>query len=59
MDKEDLKLTFYEFAEEYGRLGLEKIFEKLERIHRGNLESIIRNWMAECDRIKYPKEIKK
>lgn len=54
MDKEELKTAFYEFAEQYGRLGLEKIFVKLERIHRGNLENIIKEWTSECDRMEHP-----
>ena len=59
MNQEDLTRTLIDFVDEYGYLVVEKIAERLYRIHRGNLENIIRDWTAELDKLKHPVEIKK
>lgn len=59
MDQENLTRILIDFVEEYGDLAIEKIAERLYRIHRGNLENILRDWTAELDKIKHPQEVKK
>lgn len=59
MTPEEITKSLIDFVDEYGDLAVEKIAERLYRIHRGNLENIIRDWTAELDRIKHPQEIKK
>ena len=47
------------FIEEFGDRAIEKIAEKLNRVHRGNAINIIRQWTEELGKVKYIKEPKK
>ena len=47
------------FIEEFGDRAIEKIAEKLNRVHRGNAINIIRQWTEELGKVKYIKETKK
>lgn len=41
------------FIEEFGDRAIEKMAEKLNRVHRGNAINIIRGWMEELGKKKY------
>jgi len=55
MDEQELKGIFLEFIEEYNHFAGEKVFEKLYKIHRGNLINLIRAWKEEGDRMRVKK----
>jgi len=58
MELEEIKLILKEFIEEFNGLAIEKLADKLYRVHRGNTVQIIRSWRDELDRIKFkPKEL--
>lgn len=41
------------FIDEFGDRAIEKMAEKLNRVHRGNAINIIRGWMEELGKKKY------
>lgn len=41
------------FVDEFGDRAIEKMAEKLNRVHRGNAINIIRGWMEELGKKKY------
>lgn len=43
------------FIDEFGDRAIEKMAEKLNRVHRGNAINIIRGWMEELGKKKYAK----
>lgn len=45
-----LKKYFIEFMEMNNSRAAAKVFDKLFRIHRGNLINILRQWQEEIDR---------
>lgn len=41
------------FIDEFGDRAIEKMAEKLNRVHRGNAINIVRGWMEELGKKKY------
>lgn len=51
MELEEIKLILKEFIEEFDGLAIEKLAERLYRVHRGNLINIIRQWKEELNKL--------
>ncbi len=57
--KDEIKEYLILLIEEFGDMAIDKIADKLDRIHRGNAINIIRSWSDELSKLKYPKDQKK
>lgn len=51
MEEDELRKYFIELVEEYNSSIINKIFERLYKVHRGNLINILRAWKEELDRM--------
>jgi hypothetical protein len=56
---DEIKEQLILLIEEFGDEAIQKIAEKMERIHRGNSIQIIRDWREYLDKATVNKKVKK